>query len=708
MTVRLRVVVFTAGEMTAIDRAFYERLTADPLIELLAIVVDDYRRRPKPLLVRIARAIREDGPRWVAFKLTSKIRAIVDRATERAADAIHGPRRQPAPLPVRIEHVADIHSDASLALIRSLQPDLGVIVGGRILRDSVITIPARGTLNIHKRKLPEYRGGGPVGYWEILAGERSIGVSIHYATNRVDAGPVVAESTIAIDEYDTLETLKLKADVRGAQLYHDAIRRIAEWRDTPVAQDLSVGTTYRAPSDYKVWRLQRQLERKAPSPQVGALARLRVIVQFALLAPRLQRIRRRLIGERRAPIAMFFYHLIADRPLNHMCISLGVFARQLEFLRRYYPLLPLDEAVARLRSGSNDEIAASITFDDGYRENAWAIEYLRYLRIPAAFFVSIGHVRDGSSFAHDRRRGYEDARPMSEEEVRQLDADGFIVGSHAIHHEDFGSLDAVTADRILRESRDQIEETIGHAPEFFAFPKGQRGTNITSASFAAALDHYDAIFSAYGAYSYPRAGRRHFLRAADPVNVFDMHLAMSGYTGFRDVLAGNAWGMKTDNLDPRRADPAVRIALIAASPDVVGGHSVQAQALTTQLRDAGCDVTWIPIDARFLRGLRWVRKVPYARTILNQLFYIPSLLRIAGADVVHVFAASYWSFMLGPAPAIIAAKLFRKRVVLHYHSGEADDHLTRWRSTVSPLLRSADEVVVPSPYLQRVFASHGY
>ena len=66
-----------------------------------------------------------------------------------------------------------------------------MIAGGRILRDSIITIPEHGTLNIHKRKVPEYRGGGPIGYWEILAGESSIGVTVHYATSRVDAGSVL-------------------------------------------------------------------------------------------------------------------------------------------------------------------------------------------------------------------------------------------------------------------------------------------------------------------------------------------------------------------------------------------------------------------------------------------------------------------------------------------------------------------------------------
>ncbi|HEY8131146.1 MAG TPA: glycosyltransferase family 4 protein [Thermoanaerobaculia bacterium] len=154
--------------------------------------------------------------------------------------------------------------------------------------------------------------------------------------------------------------------------------------------------------------------------------------------------------------------------------------------------------------------------------------------------------------------------------------------------------------------------------------------------------------------------------------------------------------------------PPLRIALVAASPAIVGGHSVQAQGLVERLSAAGHDVTFVPIDASFPKGLRWMRRWPYARTLLNEALYFASLHRLASVDIVHVFSASYWSFLLGPAPAIVAAKLLRKRVVLHYHSGEADDHLRRWRRSVRPLLRLVDEIVVPSSYLERVFASHGY
>jgi glycosyltransferase involved in cell wall biosynthesis len=76
-------------------------------------------------------------------------------------------------------------------------------------------------------------------------------------------------------------------------------------------------------------------------------------------------------------------------------------------------------------------------------------------------------------------------------------------------------------------------------------------------------------------------------------------------------------------------------------------------------------------------------------------------------DVIHIFSASYLSFLIAPTPAILVSKLYGKKIVLNYHSGEAEDHLRRWRRTTIPLLNLADEIVVPSEFLVRVFSTFG-
>jgi glycosyltransferase involved in cell wall biosynthesis len=151
-----------------------------------------------------------------------------------------------------------------------------------------------------------------------------------------------------------------------------------------------------------------------------------------------------------------------------------------------------------------------------------------------------------------------------------------------------------------------------------------------------------------------------------------------------------------------------RIAIVAASLDILGGQGVQARALVEALRSDGHAVSFLPINPSFPRPLSAVRRLPVVRTMLNQAIYLPGLARLANADIAHVFSASYASFLLAPMPAMLAARAMGKRVVLHYHSGEAADHLANWGALVHPWLRLAHHIVVPSVFLRGVFANHGY
>jgi glycosyltransferase involved in cell wall biosynthesis len=150
------------------------------------------------------------------------------------------------------------------------------------------------------------------------------------------------------------------------------------------------------------------------------------------------------------------------------------------------------------------------------------------------------------------------------------------------------------------------------------------------------------------------------------------------------------------------------VAIVAASLDILGGQGVQACSLVESLRADGRVVTFVPINPRFPAAIETLRKWPGVRTLVNQSLYIPSLAQLATVDVAHIFSASYASFLLAPVPAMLAARAFNKQVVLHYHSGEADDHLANWGVLVHPWLRLAHEIVVPSEYLRQVFAHYGH
>jgi glycosyltransferase involved in cell wall biosynthesis len=93
--------------------------------------------------------------------------------------------------------------------------------------------------------------------------------------------------------------------------------------------------------------------------------------------------------------------------------------------------------------------------------------------------------------------------------------------------------------------------------------------------------------------------------------------------------------------------------------------------------------------------------------IVTTTAYVPRLApALARADVVHVFGAAYAAFLAAPLPALLAARAFRRPVVLNYHNGEASDHL-RHSPIARAAIRAADRVVVPSQYLVNVLSRFG-
>jgi glycosyltransferase involved in cell wall biosynthesis len=152
----------------------------------------------------------------------------------------------------------------------------------------------------------------------------------------------------------------------------------------------------------------------------------------------------------------------------------------------------------------------------------------------------------------------------------------------------------------------------------------------------------------------------------------------------------------------------IRIAVIAASSRYVGGQSVQADLLLRHWQDdPAVEARFIAIDPPLPRLLAWVQGIPFLRTLIREPLYFVSLWRgLRDVQVAHIFSASYWSFLLATSPAWLVAWLQGAKTVIHYHSGEARDHLRRSRSA-RLVLEAVDRLVVPSEYLADVFHEFG-
>jgi L-malate glycosyltransferase len=159
---------------------------------------------------------------------------------------------------------------------------------------------------------------------------------------------------------------------------------------------------------------------------------------------------------------------------------------------------------------------------------------------------------------------------------------------------------------------------------------------------------------------------------------------------------------------PANSKKRLKVAMVAPSLRYVGGQAVQAELLMRLWQgDPDVEVIFIGVDPPLPRLLAWAERIPGLRTVLREPIYFLGLWRgLKDVDLAHIFSASYWSFLIAPAPAWFFARLRGKKTLINYRSGAARDHLRRFRSGAFVLSR-ADQIVVPSGYLVDVFREFG-
>jgi glycosyltransferase involved in cell wall biosynthesis len=153
-----------------------------------------------------------------------------------------------------------------------------------------------------------------------------------------------------------------------------------------------------------------------------------------------------------------------------------------------------------------------------------------------------------------------------------------------------------------------------------------------------------------------------------------------------------------------------KVAIIAPSLRYVGGQSAQADLLLRHWQnDPDIEISFIAVDPPLPTLLAWAESIPGLRTMLREPIYFWLLWQgLKDVDIAHIYSASYWSFLLAPAPAWLLSnnKRHNTKTLINYHSGEARDHLQRFRSGKFVLSR-VDKIVVPSGYLVDVFKEFG-
>lgn len=166
-----------------------------------------------------------------AGEIPAEIAAVISNR----ADALGLERARAAGLPTEIvDH--RLHPSRE-AFDRALQehierhrPDLVVLAGFlRILGPRFIEHYAGRLMNIHPSLLPAFPGLDTHSR-ALAAGARRHGASVHFVTNEVDCGPLIAQAAVPVLPGDTAESLAARVLKEEHRIYPLAIRWFAEGR----------------------------------------------------------------------------------------------------------------------------------------------------------------------------------------------------------------------------------------------------------------------------------------------------------------------------------------------------------------------------------------------------------------------------------------------------------------------------------------------
>jgi len=242
-------------------------------------------------------------------------------------------------------------------------------------------------------------------------------------------------------------------------------------------------------------------------------------------------------------VTIVAYHRIIDddyvgvRP--YISVTKGALRRQIQFFKKHYSVIPLEEAVERIEEDHIDRHYLVITFDDGYRDNYdLGLDIFVSECVRPAIFITTGCVESrqelwpdtirnalyGARFsapialrepeitinpklssriratkaiiAHVKNMDSEqrslylnalqqrlrsppagDRLMLSWDEVQSLSRVGVTVGSHTVSHQVLARVDERTAGVEIGDSKRILEARTGSRVAFFAYPNG------TSADF---------------------------------------------------------------------------------------------------------------------------------------------------------------------------------------------------------------------------------
>ncbi len=471
-----KIVIFTGGLMFSVRKGIAEILDSFPGVEVL--VVHQTARKPLKRLVRNQIVnLKMNGWRWIPYQASDLAARVAGRLLPEkqfSQDSAPGVQYAWQAIVARpnVDYLPcqNLHAPDVLQRVESFAPELGLALAAPILREQLFTIPRLGTINLHKGKVPDYRGMPPA-FWELWHGEKEVGCTIHKVEAGLDTGDILLQRCVRVASHATVKGMQLILDEQGVEMMVEAIRLLdegkAEWHKQPDG-----GRTFRKPTLKQQAELNRRLAGRAEDNRIKGLLKGGFFLAYLKLHRPLVRL---LSKGKRQPVVVLLYHRVNDEQRDSVTVGIEQFDQHMAILAKSYRVVSIEDIIRGTvrRDGGRPIIA--VTFDDGYRDNHdHAAPILLRHGLPAAFFVSTGIVGTDNGFQHDIDKLGGALPNMSWEQIRHMHDIGFTIGSHTVNHINCAKDDPQRVREEIVESKQVLEEKLGLDEVIFAYPFGKR------------------------------------------------------------------------------------------------------------------------------------------------------------------------------------------------------------------------------------------
>jgi len=189
---------------------------------------------------------------------TAKCRVLGRLRRSRSAGKFYSLEQLTRAFDIPFKMIGNPNADEFVESVRQRAADVIVSVAcPYILKEKLLSLPPQGCVNIHHAPLPKYKGMMPT-FWQMLHGEKTVGVTVHFMAAKVDEGRALLQEQLAIEPGETLDHLIRRSKRHGAHCMTQALRLLSSNSHAAIPLNSKNGSYFTFPTIAEIREFRRR------------------------------------------------------------------------------------------------------------------------------------------------------------------------------------------------------------------------------------------------------------------------------------------------------------------------------------------------------------------------------------------------------------------------------------------------------------------